>query len=226
MENKNTTFANALRYVCAALWLVPMCSSCMSFMALIDYFSPFDDIQYAMLYAIQALAVICDLMMVAACLTKQRSFAQIGSIMIIVATILSFLNACMNGFRFYSIVTIIALLAVRVLLLMTVVSKNEKSKTMGYATAGAYLIYAVVGGLFLSAASVISIIVNVGAFALLGMVLSEIPVSVKTAAPVPTPTAGNSSDTISRLTKLKELLDKGIISQEEFDEKKQQILMK
>lgn len=56
----------------------------------------------------------------------------------------------------------------------------------------------------------------------LGFAFSELKDKPKAAAAAPKPSG--ASDTYEKLTHLKELLDKGIITQEEFDAKKKDIL--
>lgn len=141
-----------------------------------------------------------------------------------ISSVLSLLGFLMN----YLIPIIFALL-----LLITCLDRRS-AKTRGMITAAVrffipavyFIIIIIRGSIFINSSSLLSIALllleSVGALCL-GFAFSELKDKPKATAAAAPKTFG-VSDTYEKLTHLKELLDKGIITQEEFDAKKKDIL--
>ena len=76
--------------------------------------------------------------------------------------------------------------------------------------------------IFLETRGALELLMLAGAYIMIGRVLSK-PIDQKTEIGT-TPIMSEKEDLAESLTKLKNLLDNGVITQEEFDAKKKQIL--
>lgn len=123
-----------------------------------------------------------------------------------------------------SIIDNIISIAVGVITVIAIGKLGEQAQKLCYINMGLLLVQEVISSVSASSVSFIGVlttVVTMAGYFFLGMYLSG---KGNKEAKQKGTVASNSGDTIEKLSNLKGLLDKGIISQEEFDEKKKQLL--
>lgn len=134
-------------------------------------------------------------------------------------------------FDFYDFTNLIDYLEAVIFSLILLISclNRRGAKTMGIIAAAVQVLYIiwVFGSRWyldwgVSRWFVVQLLLECVSAVFLGFAFSELKDKPKAAAAAPKPSG--ASDTYEKLTHLKELLDKGIITQEEFDAKKKDIL--
>ena len=155
--------------------------------------------------------------------------ARIARILLIVSPVITVILSLSH---FNSLLASLCSLASAVLLLLAFLRLGKQGQLFCFIALGlsvaSQLTYAINSGYFGGMYSLVSIL-GYASTAVLSFYVLEKP-KAPSASPIPqssSPTAAVSVDTrsdIEKLTALKGLLDKGIISQEEFDAKKKQLL--
>lgn len=125
--------------------------------------------------------------------------------------------------NFFNLITLMLLLA-SAFVFMPVITKNKSSKRLCVISAIITLLImiGVFFEIFLETRGALELLMLAGAYIMIGRVLSK-PIDQKTEIGT-TPIMSEKEDLAESLTKLKNLLDNGVITQEEFDAKKKQIL--
>lgn len=218
MENKKT-----LQYITAACFALLAVNTLITLVRL-DEFAIFT-LLVLISYALIAVAIILPMPVFAAIGTGISVFVNLRSL-------INFITAFGGDifdydFLFFAALSDLLGIACFVLLLITCLNKKN-AKTLGIVAAALYFvrtILLIIEGATFSFRSYIATALIIAGAVLLGMVFSDnseqsAAATVSTAV---TPTT-DYSDAIEKLTKLKSLLDAGIISQEEFDAKKAEIL--
>ena len=104
----------------------------------------------------------------------------------------------------------------------------DQSKLLGMGAAGAYIVGALLGKLIWNW-DIIPCLLTAAAFILIGLAFDHYTpapaaAQVRPAQPVQTAQPAQAGDSLAQVAKLKELLDRGILTQEEFDAKKRELL--
>lgn len=129
-----------------------------------------------------------------------------------------FSGAISTGQYWIVIRTILGFAQAIIFLVLTITRKKQ----LGYAAAVIYGIGCLGNILFLHSSPTVGMILDVAGYVLTGLAYEHMPAKVRASTPV---RAYNSAaDIIQRLENLQNLLEKGIITQEEFDAKKHQLL--
>lgn len=173
---------------------------------------------YAVLYAIGLALVGVSF------LVKKPTLATIGAVVVLLELVLNYLIA---GFlfwyidtgRYFGLLHMALALAADILFIVLTVSGK---KSMGYAAAAVAAAQYLAGIIFLHYSLSLTMLLRLAGLILAGLVCEE--AAPKRRAAVPSAAQNSVADTIQRIEKLQGLLEKGIITQEEFDAKKKQLL--
>lgn len=157
-------------------------------------------------------------------LVKKPVLAIIGGIVLLVSTLVNnlsygYLFWCIRDGNFAQLIQILLSIVADVLFIVLAATRKKK---FAYASAVAYAIrclYTVV--LFHTSLSVYMIL-RIAGLVLAGFAYEDTPAKVKKA--VSNVVHSSTADKIQRMENLQNLLEKGIITQEEFDTKKNQLL--
>lgn len=152
---------------------------------------------------------------------------MVGGIILLAGSLISDLTGGYIGYIFWCIENgeflylILELLSIATDVLFVILTINRK-KQFGYAAAATYAIRYLYIVIFFDDSSVVYMILRIASLVLAGLSYGNMPAKVKKA----TSNVEHSSaaDKIQRMENLQNLLEKGIITQEEFDEKKKQLL--
>lgn len=121
--------------------------------------------------------------------------------------------------QYWSVIDIILVFAEAIIFLVLTITRK---KQLGYAVAVICGIDYLGDILLFHSSPTVGMILNVAGYVLAGLAYEHMPAKVRASTPV---RAYNSAaDIIQRLENLQNLLEKGIITQEEFDAKKHQLL--
>lgn len=168
-----------------------------------------------------------SLLIAVACLIGKKELAVAGAVLMVLVDFFTLVFAFISGsIQYNGIAFSIGLfflpLLYSIFILLSGASRSN-AKVMGFIAAGVELVSAV----FIQRTLLgwISMLLYVCGAVLLGMAMDGInQTRPNTPGTKVVMTESRAISQINRLAQLKELLDKGIISQEDFDEKKKQIL--
>lgn len=157
-------------------------------------------------------------------LTKKPVLAIIGGIVLLVSTLVSSLSYgylfwCIRDGNFAQLIRILLSIAVDVLFIVLTATRKKK---FAYAAAATYAIRCLYSVIFFHASLSMYMILRIASLVLAGFAYEDMPAKVKKAAP--NVVHSSAADKIQRMENLHTLLEKGIITQEEFDAKKNQLL--
>lgn len=220
MENKNIRKITIACFAVLAVWDI---------IDLFDYFS------FLML-----LAVISGILVVVALLTKNTVLSAVGFGLFVLQDTISILmnmEAIFEGWVLFLILLLWILNLAWDVLLLLVSIKPKSAKSLGTIAAGIatvrlvmVIIYNIIEGYEFSMESFIWGILLIASAMLLGLTyegLSKNTSVIKASAPIRGVSVAQKTfqtDNIENLLRLKSFLDEGVITQEEFDAKKKQLL--
>lgn len=188
---------------------------------------------FAFLGGIRLVFMIPFILVAAGILTRKRTLSMVGCIVVAVLSVLFWRGPFFNSL---ALPAWMLTLAAWVVASVSCMSSSKKAVILGYICAGLLIVANVLGYInelswlhgsvptlktFIYWVFSLCDIASYAALALLGFAFPGVPVNT-TAKTNPAP--NTTDDKIERLTKLKDLLDKGILTPEEFQEKKKQIL--
>lgn len=216
MENKNIQKITIACFAIIAVWNI---------VDLFDYFS------FQML-----LTVIGSILVVIALLTQKTILSAVGFGLMILQG-LTDIRALLEGWMPFSIFLIWSLVLARDVLLMVLSIKPKSAKSLGTIAAGicvvrlvVLIIRNIIEGYGFSIGAVIWGILLAASAMLLGLTYDnlskEVP-SIKVSTPirvVSTEQKTVQTDNVEKLLRLKAFLDEGVLTQEEFDQKKKELL--
>lgn len=157
-------------------------------------------------------------------LAKEPLLATIGGISHLVAALIyylsyGFLFQCIREGDFAQLIDILLSIAVGVLFVVLTATRKKK---FAYATAATYTICCLYTALLYHVSLPEDMALRIASFVLSGLAYENMPAKVKKATP--NVVHSSTADKIQRMENLQNLLEKGIITPEEFDAKKKQLL--
>lgn len=220
MENKNIQKITIACFAILAVWDI---------VNLLDYFT-----------FLGLLATIGSVLVVVALLKKTPVFSAVGfGLMALqgIGSILENVGSILDGWFPLSILLVWVLNITVNILLMIISIKPQSAKSLGITAAGIAIVRLVVliirnlaEGYSTTATTIIWGVLFAASAMLLGLSFDSFakePQVIKTSTPAKvSPVVENTlqNSNVEKLLRLKELLDKGVITQEEFDEKKKELL--
>lgn len=230
MEKKNLQTSVILKWVCFALYTylgVSGIGSRFGFFG--DIFSGDITFQARIVAISQVLYLIGNVLVPVGILFKKKELSFVAFLMLIVSGVLLVFNNLQFGIL--RILGDIARVAAYFLAAMICKDESKRTVPMGLACAGLLFVSRLFWVLYMGSilgkyhfAGLVSLsnLMLYAASFLLIFAFKSVPGTA--AAKVSRPASVVPEDKIEHLTKLKDLLDKGILTQEEFEEKKKQIL--
>ena len=156
-------------------------------------------------------------------LVKKPKLATVGAVVLLLERVLIYLISdtlfwYIDTGRYFGLLYIaLAIVADIMFIVLTV----NREKSMGYAAAGVFVLSYLVGIIFLDRSLPLEMLLWLAGLILAGLVYGDMP---KRRAAAPKAAQSSTAGTIQRMEKLQGLLEKGVITQEEFDAKKKQLL--
>lgn len=179
------------------------------------------------LYISAVLIALCYVAIGASFFVKKPVLATVGQVVYLLPLAISFLTALVDGDfswmvetgQYWELIQMFLTLAAEIIFLVLAITRK---KQLGIAAAVICGIGYLGNILLLHSSPTVGMILSLAGYVLAGFAFEAMP--SKASAKALGATQSSAADKIQRMENLQNLLEKGIITQEEFDEKKKQLL--